>query len=58
MKRLPKQFKIYRDPVKERHTSHWDWDWMTTAEIEAEMLASRDCPASEDELRSNPRRED
>lgn len=31
----PKKFKIYHDEVKDRHTSHWDWDYLSTEEIEA-----------------------
>ncbi len=23
-----RRFKIYRDEAKERHTNHWDWDYM------------------------------
>ena len=27
------RFKIYRDQVKERHTSHWDWDYLSRSEL-------------------------
>lgn len=37
----PKKFKIYQDEVKERHTSHWDWDYLSTEEIEALMDEQR-----------------
>ncbi len=35
------KFKIYQDEVKERHTSHWDWDYLSTEEIEALMDEQR-----------------
>lgn len=37
----PKKFKIYQEEVKERHTSHWDWDYLSTEEIEALMDEQR-----------------
>lgn len=37
MKTQRKKLKIYRDEAKERLTTHWDMDYMTTAEIEAVM---------------------
>ena len=29
------RFKVYRDEAKERHTSHWDWDYMSQSERDA-----------------------
>ncbi len=30
-----KKLKIYQEEVKSRHTSHWDWDYLPTQELEA-----------------------
>ena len=30
-----RKLKIYLDEAKNRQTTHWDWDCMTTAEIQA-----------------------
>ena len=37
MEKVPakKRFKIFIDAVKLRHTSHWDTDMMSRAELEA-----------------------
>ena len=32
-----RKFKIYQEEAKIRQTSHWDWDYMSTAELEALM---------------------
>lgn len=42
MQRQRKKLKVYREEVKERFTTHWDLDYMTTAELEAAMAAGRD----------------
>lgn len=34
---MPKQMKLYQEEAKTRHTSHWDWDYMTTAEFNTLM---------------------
>ena len=36
-----KKLKIYVDEAKARQTSHWDLDYMTTAQIDALMAAGR-----------------
>jgi len=36
-----RKFRVYLDEAKERQTTHWDWDCMTTAEIDALMQANR-----------------
>lgn len=41
MQRQSEKLKIYREEAKERLTTHWDLDYMTTAEIEAAMAGSR-----------------
>ena len=33
------KLKIYKEEAKDRLTSHWDWDCMTTKELEAALLA-------------------
>jgi hypothetical protein len=35
------KLKLYREEAKERLTTHWDLDYMTTAEIEAAMVGNR-----------------
>ncbi len=35
-----KKFKIHEDKVKTRHTSHWDWDYLSTEELDA-LVAER-----------------
>ena len=31
------QLKIFQDEIKQQHTSHWDLDYMTSAQIEAAL---------------------
>lgn len=38
-----KNLKIYREDVKERHTTHWDLDYMKTADLEVAVAAGRGC---------------
>jgi len=40
MTRTPKE-KIILEQVKDRHTSHWDLDMLSRAELEA-LMAARD----------------
>lgn len=42
----PKKFKIYQDEIKTRHTSHWDWDYLSTEELEALMDEQREREAA------------
>ena len=42
-----KRKKLFRDEVKERHTSHWDLDMMSHEELEA-MMAKKKSPPAED----------
>lgn len=37
-----RKFKVYQEEAKTRQTSHWDWDYMSTEEIEALMAEQRD----------------
>ena len=37
MSKPKRTFKIYQEDAKTRQTSHWDWDYMSTAELEALM---------------------
>lgn len=30
-----KYLKIYKEDIKIQHTSHWDWDYLTHAQIDA-----------------------
>ena len=45
------RLKIYLDEAKERHTSHWDWDYMARSEIEA-SLTSRTADTVDEPQRS------
>lgn len=47
MKGQRKRYKVYRDEVKERSTTHWDLDYMTTAELDAAMSVDHDPKHSE-----------
>jgi hypothetical protein len=47
MKRHPEKLKIYREEAKDRHVSHWDWDYMTTAEIDAVMRQAAEHPCKD-----------
>ena len=42
MQRQRKNLKVYREEVKERQTTHWDLDYMNTADLEVVMAARRD----------------
>tara|TARA_B100000780_G_scaffold230847_1_gene170610 strand:- start:2407 stop:2580 length:174 start_codon:yes stop_codon:yes gene_type:complete len=35
-----KKKRLFRDEVKDRHTSHWDLDMMSREELEAMMAGS------------------
>lgn len=35
MKETTQNLKIYQEEVKQRHVSHWDWDYMTTSDIDS-----------------------
>lgn len=37
-----RKFRIFQDEVKLRHTSHWDMDTMSRAELEAYMDGDSD----------------
>jgi hypothetical protein len=32
--RSPKRFKIYQEDAKLRQTSHWDWDYLSSEQLE------------------------
>jgi len=35
MKKATQKLKVYQEEVKQRHVSHWDWDYMTTSDIDS-----------------------
>jgi len=39
MNQQKKKMKIYQEEAKTRQTTHWDWDYMRTEEINALMKA-------------------
>jgi hypothetical protein len=41
MRKQQPKLRLYREEAKERLTTHWDLDYMTTAEIKAVMAANR-----------------
>ena len=47
MKRHLKKLKIYREEAKDRHVRHWDWDYMTTREIDAVIRQAAEHPCKE-----------
>ena len=36
----PKKMRIFQEEAKTRNTTHWDWDYLTEAQIE-EWMANR-----------------
>ncbi len=45
-----KKQRLFREEIKDRHTSHWDLDMMTREELEAVMAKKADpAPAKESE---------
>jgi hypothetical protein len=41
------QLKIYQDEIKQQYTSHWDLDYMTSAQIEAALADGKRSSAAE-----------
>jgi hypothetical protein len=39
MNKIPQKTRIYSEDVKTKHTTHWDWDYLTQAQLE-EMIRS------------------
>jgi hypothetical protein len=39
---MPSKWKIYHEKPKDRQTSHWDWDSMTTAQIDDAIRSSQE----------------
>ena len=37
-----KSFKVYLEEAKERQTTHWDLDYMTSAELDAALGSGRE----------------
>ena len=35
------QLKIYQEAIKQQHVSHWDFDYMTSAQIESAVLVGK-----------------
>ena len=50
-----RRFKVYRDEIKERHTSHWDWDYLQRSHLD-ELLREHDqSPPSKSQQRQDAR---
>ena len=35
MNKPTQKLKIYQEEAKQRHVTHWDWDYMTTSDIDS-----------------------
>jgi hypothetical protein len=44
-----KKQRLFREEIKDRHTSHWDLDMMTREELEAAMAQKADKTEAEPE---------
>ena len=52
-----REFKVYQDEAKQRLTSHWDMDYMTSAEIEAALSEENHRSLREERRDQSQRRE-
>ncbi|MCB1671369.1 MAG: hypothetical protein R3F41_12300 [Gammaproteobacteria bacterium] len=46
-KKPTKKARVFREQVKDRHTSHWDLDYLSRAELERLMLGDRSSESAE-----------
>lgn len=52
--KAPKKPKVIREEVKDRHTSHWDLDYVSRADLE-ELMSRPKAPQAEGDDRSEER---
>jgi len=50
-----KKKRLFREEVKDRHTSHWDIDMMSREELEAMMAGSKKSDAPDTEKQASPK---
>ena len=46
-KKPTKKARVFREQVKDHHTSHWDLDYLSRAELERLMLGDRSSESAE-----------
>ena len=46
-KKPTKKARVFREQVKDHHTSHWDLDYLSSAELERLMLGDRSSESAE-----------
>lgn len=51
-----KNLKIFKEEVKIQHTSHWDWDYLTHAQIDSILKQARSETPDMVESGKRPRR--
>jgi hypothetical protein len=50
-----KKKRLFREEVKDRHTSHWDMDMMSREELEAMMAGSKKNDAVDTKKQDSPK---
>lgn len=50
-----KKKRLFREEVKDRHTSHWDMDMMSREELEAMMAGSEKSDAVDTKKQDSPK---
>jgi hypothetical protein len=48
--------RLFREEVKDRHTSHWDMDMMSREELEATMAGSKKNDAVDTKKQDSPKK--
>ena len=56
-KKLSKKTRIYKDQAKDRHTTHWDMDYLPRKDVEALYAKTeKKQPRKEPDVEGDPRR--
>jgi hypothetical protein len=57
MGKKDKKIRIYKEQAKDRHTTHWDMDYLTRKEVEALYSKAKEKPGKrEPDVEGNPAR--
>jgi hypothetical protein len=57
MAKKDKKIRIYKDQAKDRHTTHWDMDYLTFKEVEALYSKPKKTPGKrEPDVKGDPAR--
>ena len=57
MVKKDKKIRIYKEQAKDRHTTHWDMDYLTRKEVEALYTKAKKKPGKrEPDVEANPAR--